>query len=86
MVGAFVLIRLRIDSKTASSEPMQRPENATLFLPLVFAGGILVSAIGMTCHLLARRIILCDRGRLLGFLFAVRSLRHRTGVPGAWTL
>jgi hypothetical protein len=40
---------------------MQRPENATLFLVLLFAGGGLMVTIGIACHLLARRIILRSR-------------------------
>jgi hypothetical protein len=40
---------------------MQRPENATLFLVLLFGGGVLMVAVGITCHLWARGFILRSR-------------------------
>jgi hypothetical protein len=51
---------------------MQRPENATLFLVLLFAGGGLMVTIGIACHLWARRIIL--RSRYLALKFCVPPL------------
>ena len=51
---------------------MQKPENATLFLVLLFAGAVLMLAIGITCHLWSRRIIL--RGRYLALKICVPPL------------
>jgi hypothetical protein len=40
---------------------MQRPENYGLFAMLIFAGGVLMLAIAIACHIWGRRIILHSR-------------------------
>jgi hypothetical protein len=51
---------------------MQRPENATLFFVLIFGGAVLMVAIGIACHLWARRIIF--HGRFLALKICVPPL------------
>jgi hypothetical protein len=48
---------------------MQRPENYGLFWMLIFAGGILMLAIAIACHMGGRRVIL--HGRYLAFRVCV---------------
>ena len=47
---------------------MQRPESPTLFVLLLILGFVTMTAVGVACHLLARRIILGASHRALKIL------------------